>query len=297
MHVTLLDLDAKLAEVLLVPHVLVGVLDLVEGEDLLVDDGLDVVGLDGAVHLLELQPVADEDAADGARLWCQSNVTVCCRLLQREGRNLPNVVQAVQESRLVLTLDAADEADDGNHAVDRNGLQTLRHGVGTADFEDVLHAAAAGRELLRLLAPVADFLVVDHVVRSESLELLALRGRGSGGDDLGASGLGELHGENAHAASALGQNIVAGLHSAALEAVQTVPRGEGRAGEGGALQEVEVGGHVDKALLVVGAVLAQRAVENSADASGHAVAVQRAAQVALVEEGQDFVALLEAVNA
>lgn len=51
---------------LLVPHVLVSVAGLVEGEDLFVDDGLDVVCFDGAVHLLELQPAAHEDAADGA---------------------------------------------------------------------------------------------------------------------------------------------------------------------------------------------------------------------------------------
>jgi hypothetical protein len=54
--------------VLLVPHVLVSVLCLVEGEDLFVDDGLDVVCFDGAVHLLELQPAADQDAADGANV-------------------------------------------------------------------------------------------------------------------------------------------------------------------------------------------------------------------------------------
>lgn len=51
---------------LLIPHVLVRVLGLVKGEDLVVDDGLDVVRFDGAVHLFELQPAADEDAADGA---------------------------------------------------------------------------------------------------------------------------------------------------------------------------------------------------------------------------------------
>lgn len=49
-----------------VPHVLVGLLGLVESEDLLVDNGLDVVGLDGTVHLFELQSVANEDTADGA---------------------------------------------------------------------------------------------------------------------------------------------------------------------------------------------------------------------------------------
>ena len=59
----LLNLNAELAEVLLIPHVLVSVPGLVEGEDLLVDDGLDVVGFDGAVHLFELQPAADQDAS------------------------------------------------------------------------------------------------------------------------------------------------------------------------------------------------------------------------------------------
>jgi hypothetical protein len=64
----LLDLNAQLSEVLLVPHKLVSVLCLVEGEDLFVDDGLDVVCFDGAVHLFELQPAADEDSADGANV-------------------------------------------------------------------------------------------------------------------------------------------------------------------------------------------------------------------------------------
>ena len=51
---------------LLVPHVLISVLCLVEGEDLFIDDRLNVVCLDGAVHFFELQSAADEDAADGA---------------------------------------------------------------------------------------------------------------------------------------------------------------------------------------------------------------------------------------
>lgn len=63
---SLLNFDGELAEVLRVPHVLVSLLGLVESEDLLVDDGLDVVGLDGTVHLLKLESVADENSADGA---------------------------------------------------------------------------------------------------------------------------------------------------------------------------------------------------------------------------------------
>lgn len=63
---SLLNLNAQFSEVFLIPHILIGVLGLVEGEDFFVDDRLDVVGLDGAVHLFELKPAADEDAADGA---------------------------------------------------------------------------------------------------------------------------------------------------------------------------------------------------------------------------------------
>jgi hypothetical protein len=62
----LLDLNAQLAKVLLVPHVLISVLCLVEGEDLFIDDRINVVCLDSAVHFFELQSAADEDAADGA---------------------------------------------------------------------------------------------------------------------------------------------------------------------------------------------------------------------------------------
>ena len=68
----------------LIPHVLIGVLGLVEGEDFFVDDGLDVVGLDGAVHLFELQPAADEDAADGTDVVllgeCQFSVALSSSL-------------------------------------------------------------------------------------------------------------------------------------------------------------------------------------------------------------------------
>jgi hypothetical protein len=60
------------------------------------------------------------------------------------------------------------------------------------------------------------------------------------------------------------------------------------------LQEVEVGGHGDEALLVEGAVLLQGAIDSAADAGGDAVEVQTAGEMLLVEEGEDSVALLEA---
>lgn len=259
---------------LLVPHVLVGLLGLIQREDLLVHDGLDVVRLDRAVHLLELHPVAHQHAAHRA-----------------------DVVQALQERRLLLALRATKEADDADHAVDADRLQALRHRVRPADLEDVLHAAPAGRQLLRRLAPVRLGLVVDHVVRAERLELLALLAARRRGDDLRAGRFGKLHGEHAHAARALRQHPVAGLQRAALEPVQPVPRRQAGARQRAALQEVEVGRHAHEALLVVRAVLAQGAVDGAADAGRDAVPVEGAGEVRLVEEGQDFVAFGEAGHA
>lgn len=171
------------------------------------------------------------------------------------------------------------------------------HGVGTADFKNVLHTAAARSELLRLLAPVGNFLVVDHVVGAESLELVALSGGRSGGDDLCASGFGELHSEHADTASALGKDPVTRLQAAALQTVKAVPSGQTGACERAALQEVEVGGHADETLLVESAVLLKGAINGSTDTGGDTVVVERAGDVGLVEEGEDLVALLETGHA
>lgn len=137
----------------------------------------------------------------------------------------------------------------------------------------MLHATAAGSKLLGLLAPVSNLLVVDDVIGSKSLELIALGSGRSSRDDLCAGRFGELHGEHAHAAGALGQDPVAGLEAAALQAVQAVPRRETGTGESAALQEIEVGRHADEALLVESAVLLQGAVDGAADSSRDAVEV------------------------
>jgi hypothetical protein len=68
--------------VFLIPHILISILCLVEGEDFFVDDGLDVVCFDGAVHLFELQPAADQDAADGADVvLVETTLAFCCSFL------------------------------------------------------------------------------------------------------------------------------------------------------------------------------------------------------------------------
>lgn len=82
------DLDAQLAKVLLVPHVLIRIFELLQTKNLLIDNGVDVVLLDGAVHVFELQPRADKEASYSA-----------------------HVVQGLDERGLLL-IEATDEADD-----------------------------------------------------------------------------------------------------------------------------------------------------------------------------------------
>lgn len=207
---------------LLGPHVVVGLTCLLEGELLLVHDGVDVVGLDGGNHILHLGLGADEDAAGGA-----------------------DAAEDVQESR--LGLGAAEEADDADDALHLDGGQRVLHGVGTADLEDVVHTLAVGGQALGRLAPVGVLIVVYDVVGTELLEhLTLLLGRG-GGDDRGASSLGELQGEDADTASALGEDVLAGLQG--LEAVQGVPGGQGGTGKCGALSVVQVLGSANQAVL------------------------------------------------
>ena len=205
--------------------------------------------------------------------------------------------EAVKESGLLLSLDTAEETDDGDDAVEGDGLERLGHRVGTADFKNVLHTTAAGGKLLCLLAPVGDILVVDNVISTQGLELVAFgSGRGSR-NNLRASRFRELHGKHAHAASTLGKNPVTGLETTALQAVKSVPRRETGAGESAALQEIEVGGHADEALLVEGAVLPESAIDGATHASADAVQVQGACEVTLVKESEDLVAFLEAGDA
>jgi hypothetical protein len=228
--------------------------------------------------------------------------------------------QAIQESRLLLALDAAEETDDGDDAVDGDGFEGLglrkvpelvmedlarngktrqdtHHGVGAANFKNVLHTTAAGGKLLRLLAPVLNLLVINHMIGSQGLELVALGSRRSRSNNLRARSLRELHSKHAHTSGSLSKNPVTGLQAPALQSVKTVPRSKTRADKSAALQEVEVGRHGDEALLVESAVLLESAINGAANAGLDGDVVERAREVALVEEGEDFVALLEAGHA
>lgn len=267
----LLDLDADLAEVLLVPLELVSFLELVESEDLLVDDRLDVVGLNGSVHLLKLLSAADINTADGT-----------------------DVDESIEKSGL-LVVGAADEADDGDNTLEANGLERLLQSVGTTDLDDVVDTDTTG-DLLCGLTPVGVLAVVDNVVGTQSLQLLALLLRRSGGDDTSTSGLSELDGEDRDTTSTLGKDPVTRGQSLALETVKTVPGGETSAGQRSTLDEVEVARKRDKTLLVVNAVLLERSVDDTTSSSGNGLVVKRTSKVALVELGNDLVTNLEALD-
>lgn len=123
----------------------------------------------------------------------------------------------------------------------------------------MLDAEAAGAQGLCLLAPVGGLFVVDDMVCTELLQQVCLLGRRGGGDNACAGGFCELQGEDGDAACSLGEDRLAGLQG--LEAVEGVPSGQGSAGEGAGFEEVEVGGHVDEALLIEGAILAEGTVD------------------------------------
>ena len=192
---------------------------------------------------------------------------------------------------------------DGTRVSDRKPCKkrqdktSTHHSVGAANFKNVLHTTATGGELLRLLAPVLNLLVVDHMIGSQRLELVALGRRRSSSNNLRARGLRELHSEHTHAASSLSKNPVTGLQAPALQSIKTIPRSKARADKSAALQEIEVGRHGDEALLVESAVLLEGAINGAADAGLDGDVIERAREVALVEESEDFVALLEAGHA
>ena len=267
----LLNLDANLAKVLLVPLELISLLELLERKHLLVDNGLDVVGLDRSIHLLKLLSAAHIDTANGA-----------------------NVDKCIEQGRL-LVAGATNETDDGNDTFEADGLEGLLQGVGATDFDDVVYADAAG-ELFGGLAPVGVVAVVDHVVGAEGLEFIGLFLGGGGGDDTGTGCLCELQGEDGDTSSALGDYPVARSESLALETVETVPGSQTGTSERSTLDEVEVAGQRDKTLLVINTVLLKRSINNTASASSNGLVVKGTSNVALVELGDDLVANLEALD-
>lgn len=252
---------------------LVRILGFFELKHLLVDDGVNVVGLNSLVHLLKLQPRAHEHTTDSA-----------------------DVAQSLDEARLLLAFHTSKETDHANDAVNANGLERVLHRVRTAHFHNVLHARAT-RQLLRRLAPVLVLLVVDDMVGAQLLQLLALGLARSRRNDPSPRRLRKLHSENRYTPSTLRQHPLTRHQLPAFQAIKRVPRREPGARQRRAFQVVQVLRHVHEPLLVVGAVLLQPAINGAADARRDAVSVQAAGDVRLVEQQDDLVALLEPVHA
>lgn len=145
----LLNLDANLAKVLLIPLELISLLELLKRKHLLINNRLDVVCLNRSIHLFKLLSAAHIDTANGA-----------------------NVDKRIKQSRL-LVAGATDEANDGDDTFEADGLERLLQSVGAADFDNVVYADAAG-ELFGGFAPVGVVAVVDDVVGAEGLELVGL---------------------------------------------------------------------------------------------------------------------------
>lgn len=97
---SLVDSDNDLSEVLLVLLELVSLRNLVEAKDSLVNDGLDSMGLDTAVHVDHLSAGSDVDSTDSTDT----------------GQRL--------ESRFVLP-GSSDESDQGDGSLDLNSLVGL----------------------------------------------------------------------------------------------------------------------------------------------------------------------------
>lgn len=144
------DSDPHFSKVFSVPLVLVGLLDLVQRKDLRVDDRLDIVCLNGPVHLLELCPTAHVHPADHA-----------------------DVRQGVQDRGLLLSLHPSQEADHTDHSVKADGLERLGHGVGSADLDDVLDSTGAS-DLFGGIAPVLVFGIQDDVIGTERFDPVGL---------------------------------------------------------------------------------------------------------------------------
>lgn len=164
----LVNLDAHLTNMLLLRQVLERIPRLVEFEDLLVNDRVNVVGLDGTRQILKQLPGPHTHAA------CDTEAAEC-----------------LGKARRRLCLATAEESDKGDEAFELHSSKGIFERTSSTDFYYVGNALPAC-ELLGSFAPICVSGVIDDVIGTKSLELLGLCGRRSGRDDTSASGFGKL---------------------------------------------------------------------------------------------------------
>lgn len=253
------------------PLVLVSLTELLQAKDLGVDNRTELlnVGLDSAAHVLHLGSASDKETSGGAE-----------------------VGETVEETRVVLA-GTTNESDNRDNTVNLDSVERLLHGRRTGNLDNVVDTSTTSK-LLSLGSPLRSLLVVDDVVGTELLQELGLFAGAGGSNDLGTGSLGELNSKDGDTTGSLGENPLARKKLLALKTVETVPGGQTGAGESSSLVELETLGHRDKTLLVKGTDGTEGTVNDTTETGLNAEVVEGAADMALVEEGDDLVAGLEA---
>lgn len=151
-------------------HVLKGLLSLLQGKDLGIEHRVDVVNLDRLHHVVHQGLASNKNTSHGT-----------------------DVVEGAQNGRLALGVGATNKANDVDESFKLDALETLLESAGTTDLDDVIHTNVVRGQSASDLAPVGVRLVVDDVVRSEFLQLLALFFRGGGRNNGGTGRFSKLH--------------------------------------------------------------------------------------------------------
>lgn len=148
--------------------VLVRLLSLLEREDFLVNNRVDVVGLDSADHILEQITATNVHSTDSA-----------------------DVAQGIQNLRLALGFSSTKESDDADDSLELDSLNTLLQSARSANFQNVFDTNSVGK-LAGRLTPIRVVSIIDDMVGTKLLQDLFLVGGGGGSDDSGTSSLSKL---------------------------------------------------------------------------------------------------------
>ena len=248
---------------LLALEVVVRSLRLGEGEDL-VDDGLQPIRLDGAVHRLEHLRAADIEPLD--------------------------LEVAPQDRHRIERRHAREQPDHRDRAAEPGRQEGARQGAGAADLDRDVGAAAAG-QLQRFLVPVGRRLVVDHGLGPHLLQPFGLGRRTRGADDARAEHLRELQREDRDSAGTLDLHDVARLEMTDLD--QRVPGRDCGTGQGGAFLVAEMRRQLHDAFLLQHREFGQHAVDRATHGRRHGALADGAAEPTLHEASGDPVADLD----
>ena len=172
-RVSRFHLNHRLAEMLLVPDVLVSSLRILKSKDLLVHHRFDLVRIDRFIHILKLHTGSHQNASDYTSMH-----------------------QCLQHTWL-LPLSLAEETNNVNDPLHPDCIQRLLYCTWAANFDNVVTAIESSQQvflgklhvwlgqveelpfssrsqLLCFLTPVRSVLVVDDVMCAELLQLLCL---------------------------------------------------------------------------------------------------------------------------